>query len=934
MMRITPKLLFLAFFLTIAAFAGAQELRTVQGRILDTAKSPIQKASVMLFYDTPGDTLRTLTGNTGYFIFNQVKNRPFYIKATSIGFGSRVKMSSDTANKVDLGELALDPSFTTMQEIVISTPPIVIKEDTVEFKADSFKVKPNAMVEDLLKRLPGVSVDKDGNVMAQGKQVTRVKVNGKDFFQGDVKTATRELSADMIDKVQIVDDYGDQSSMNGIRDGEPEKVLNLQLKKDKNKGVFGRLTAGAGTDERYQVSGNMNYFNNNKQLSLIGNTNNINANLFDGNGGGGGNSFSGGGGGGGGRGMMGGIQLMQGSSAANQGGDGITTTHSLGTNFRNDFIKIKGSSFYGSYTFTRRMTDIDRSISTQNLATNNTFTDNRNTTSYNQSNTHRAFLNLEYYIDSFNYIKISPQLSFSETNNQTFAEFNMFNEKGLLLQEGFSKDSTLGYTPNLSANILYNHKFRKKGRNFSVNANISTSESQSDRDSYNFTEFYLPARESITDQLRNTDNKSTSFNTRLVYTEPIAKDRYMDMSYTIRNSYSKNDSRVYNTETGFPVLSPLTNAFENEFIQQRIGANIRTVKKKYNYTLGLVAQPFTQKGYSITKDSVYTPVTRVNVIPVARLAYNFTRTKTLNFSYQGDVQQPSLAQLQPLIDNSNPQNITSGNPNLKPAVTHGVNAYFNNFKFQSGKVFFLGMNASIIQNQITDYTTFAQGGSRFTRPENINGFYQIMGFYNWSKPYKNRRYVLSFNGNLIYNNNPGFIDGEKSISKYTTAMQGVNFEFNHKEWLEIDFGVRYSLTSQSATLQPELKNFTQTWGLVSNGRVDFPAGIIFRYDVSHNINIGYAAGIDPNFTILNASLEKTVFKKKNGFIRLSGFDILKQNQAVSRTFGANSITDSRVNRLTQYFMLSFTYRLQRFSGQQSGAQPSQQQRSMERSMRF
>jgi hypothetical protein len=284
------------------------------------------------------------------------------------------------------------------------------------------------------------------------------------------------------------------------------------------------------------------------------------------------------------------------------------------------------------------------------------------------------------------------------------------------------------------------------------------------------------------------------------------------------------------------------------------------------------------------------------------------------------------------VDNSNPQNITSGNPNLKPAVTHGVNAYYNNFNFQSGKVLFLGMNASVIQNQITDYTTFTPGGSRFTRPENINGFYQVMGFYNWSKPYQNRKYVFSLNGNLIYNNNPGFVDGEKSISKYTTAMQGVNFEFNHKEWLEWDFGVRYSLTSQSATLQPELENFTQTWGLVSNGRLDFPAGIIFRYDVSHNINLGYAEGIDPNFTILNASLEKTIFKKKNGFLRLSGFDILKQNQAVNRTFGPNSITDSRVNRLTQYFMLAFTYRLQRFSGQTG--QGGQAPRSMERQMRF
>lgn len=927
------KPLFLTICLLVSAFAGAQELRTVQGKILDSTNNPIAKASVTLYYDTPGDTLRTLTGNTGIFVFSQVKNRPFFIKTTHTGYAIIQKKYTDTANKVDIGSIALLPAFTTLQAVVISTPPIQIKEDTVEFKADSFKVKPNAMVEDLLKKLPGVAVDKDGNVTAQGKQVTKVRVNGKDFFQGDVKTATRELSADMIDKVQIVDDYGDQSTISGIRDGEPEKILNLQLKKDKNKGMFGRITAGAGTEDRYQASGNINFFNNNKQLSIIGNSNNINTSLFgDGSGGGGGGGFSGGGGGGGG--MRGGIQIMQGMGGNSGSADGITTTHSIGANFRNDFVKSPKSSFYGSYTFARRMLDLDRDVSTQNISPTNIFTNNNVSNSYNQSGTHRANLNLEYYIDTFNYIKISPQLSFAESNNQTFSDFDIADSKGILTQDGYRKDSTLSYTPNLSGNILFNHRFRRKGRNFSVNLNLSNSESQSDKDSYNFTEYFSPAREVITDQLRQTDNLNRSFNTRLVYTEPIRKDRFLDLSYTIRNSFQRNDSRVYNLETGTPILSPVSNAYENEFIQQRIGANVRTVKKKYNYTLGVVAQPFTQKGYSITKDSVYTPVTRLNFIPVARLAYNFTRTRTLNFNYQGDVQQPTLAQLQPLIDNTNPQNVTTGNPNLKPAVTHAINAFYNNFNFSSGKVLFVGMNVSMQQNRITDYTTFTPNGSQRTRPENVNGYYTVMGFYNWSKPYQNRRYVLSLNGNLIFNNDPGFVNGEKNVNKYTTAMQGVNFEFNHKEWLELDFGVRYSLTSQNSTVNSETDNFTQTWGLVSNGRSDLPGGWIFRYDVTHNINIGFDESFDPNFTLLNASLEKTIFKKKNGFIKVSGYDILKQNQGLTRTFGTNTITDTRVNRLTRYFMLTFTYRLNRFSGQTTSGGQQQNMQRTERQMRF
>ena len=909
-----------AFLLFTALFSHAQELRTVEGKVVDTAQAAVARASVALFYETPGDTLRMLTNTQGEFRFTQVKNRPFTVRVSFTGFTEVEKKVTDANTlKINVGSLPLLPSYMNMQEIVITTPPVLIKEDTVEFKADSFKTKPNALVEDLLKKLPGVAVDKDGNVTAQGKQVTRVKVNGKDFFSGNVQTATRELSADMIDKVQVIDDYGDQSNFTGIRDGEPEKVLNLQLKKDKNKGMFGRITAGGGTQDRYQINGNVNLFQNNTQFSLFGNSNNINASLFNRDGGGGG-GFSGGGG----RGFA---VAVGGGGGGNAGGqDGISTTQSLGANFRHDFEKSKGSSVYGSYTLTDRVTDGLRDVNQQNLATATKFIDNRNTVFQNSSKTHRLNLNLEYNIDSFNYIKIIPQFSYSESDNRNAVVFDQFNDKGIRSQLGNSGDTTGSRSPDLNLNVLYNHKFQKRGRNLSINTNLSSSRNQNDRNSFNYTEFFLPfVRTQITDQVRGQDNKSSSINTRVVYTEPIVKDRYMDLSYSFRNNYVLNDGETFDLRTGVPVFVPnLSNAFENDFTEQRIGASIRTVKKKYNYTLGATALPVVLKGYSLTKDSAYQPQRRVNMLPIARFQYNFTRTKGLNFNYQGNVQNPSFTQLQPILDNSNPQNQSVGNPNLKPAVQHSMNGTFNNFNFSSGRTLFLGINGSLIQNQITNNVIWlGNTGARLTRPENVNGFYRMTGFYNWSKPFQNRTYVFSLNGAVNYTNDVALVDSARNIGKDLVFSQGFNFEYNLKEWFEFDMGARYSNQTTRYSLRPEQNYNFGSWVLTSNSRADLPGGIIFRYDLQHVINIGLASGVNGNVTLLNGSLEKTVFKKKNGFIRLSGFDILNQNKNISRTVSANFITDTRVNRLTRYFMLTFTYRLNRFGGQNTTGSQTQ-----------
>jgi hypothetical protein len=935
----------LFFLLTFSALQStAQQSRQVSGRLVDSSLSPLARATVKLFTSGNKDTLKTVSNNTGFFLFKNVKSGNFTLQVTSMGYLKQEKKFSFDAVREDirLGDIVLMQSFTTLQEVIVSTPPIQVKEDTVEYKADSFKVKPNSMVEDLLKKLPGVSVDKNGDITAQGKKVSRVKVNGKDFFGGDAKTATRELPADIIDKVQIVDDYGDLSAVSGIKDGEPEKVLNLTLKKDKNKGVFGRGTAGYGTDDRYQASVNANIFNNNKQLSVTGNTNNVNASQFNSGGSGGGMDLNAAGvgravtavvseGGNAAGGSRQGTTAIQ-SSGSNA--DGITTTYSLGTNYRQDFENKKGS-MYGSYSFTRRLTDGIRDVSQQNFFETGSFTNNQNSSFYNQGNNHRVFFNVEYNLDSFNYIKISPSFTYGNTNNQNLTNFNFLKDETIPTSEGRNEDSTLSRTPNFGLNMVYNHKFRKRGRNFSANINLGTNSKDSESETLNFTRnLNLPVPVEVTlRQLITQENDNRNYGVRLNYSEPIMKDRFLDLIYSYNFSFARNDRQTYNRLPNGDIESAplLSNAYENTFINQRVGANIRTIKKKYNYTLGINIQPVNLDGYSITKDSSYTPQKRVNIFPVARLAYNFSRTRTLNVTYMGNARQPSFTQLQPVRDISNPQYQTQGNPGLKSEQYHNFNIFYNNFNFTSGKVFFIGTNFSLVQNKIVNNNIpLGNSGAQLIIPENIDGYYNSTGFYNFSKPFQNRKYVFTLNGTVNLNHNVTLIDSARNVGNNILVSQGAVFEFNYKDWLEIDGGIRYSLNSTRYSLEGQQDIDYSSWAFTTNSRIDLKGGFVFRYDFEYILNEGLAAGVNQNLAILNASLEKTIFKKKNGFLRFSAYDIFKQNTNITRTVSGNYITDTRTNRLTRYALLTFTYRLNRFQGQQQG---TGQQPGMNRQMR-
>ena len=931
-------------------FFGFTANAQVKGILIDSAsKKPIENAVVALVVKSNStDTSYAFTDDKGQFRFDVVPTSAFSVVIRHMGYWPKAKYVplSKAEKTIDMGSFVLVQDAKLLSEVVVEAPAIVVKEDTIEYNASSFKVKEGAVVEDLIKKMPGIQVDKDGNVTAQGKAVTRVKVNGKDFFGGDVKTATKELPANIVDKIQIIDDYGDQATVSGIKDGDPDKVLNIQIKKDKNKGFFGRVTGGYGTDDRYQGSVNGNYFNNNTQISVLGNSNNTNTSLFN---------FSGGGNRGatsmmrsgmsamndmGGMGAM--NNLMQqgggGNSSAFTGGSnaGISTTNAFGFNYRDQWSKR--ISVYGSYAYNHKNTNqLQNSYETNNTTQIN---NNQNLNSFTKGNSHRFTFNLEYQIDSFNYLKVSPSINYSGSDANSRTIFDYKRPDGTKTLDGSNKNLNGSQAPNLAATILYNHKFRKRGRNFSSSITLGTNQNNSEQDVTNLSTQYQPFIFSRnTFQFTDQENNNYNYGVRFTYSEPLNKYRSLDFSYSHNLNYGRNDRKTFNVDSATQVKTLnnfLSNDYENNFYNNRIGVSLRTTKKKYNYTVGISVQPVNLQGKSITRDSAYKTIKRANVFPIARLVYNFSRTKTLNASYNGNATQPSFSQLQPVQDFTNPQSTTVGNPNIKPSINHNVNLSYNNFNFVSGKVIFTNLTFSTVRNQIVNKTARRDSlGSVISIPENANGYYNVLGFYAYSKPYKNRKYVLTINGSLNFNRNISLTDSVQILGNTLIQnlnrnkingnnwiiTQGLNFEYNYKEILELGTGISYSLndnTFKSADGKA-LTGFQNTssnaWTLSSNLNLNITKTLVLKYDFDYTINAGLASGVNKNLAIMNASLEKQLFKKKNGIIRLAAFDLFNQNSNISRNVSGPSIIDTRTNRLTRYFMATFTYRLQRFAGQ-------------------
>jgi hypothetical protein len=936
------KSLLLIVSITFLSLLGAhaQTAHDISGVVADTTKLSLPGSSVKLVSNT-GDSTLTIADANGKFTFSSVKGKTITLTISSIGFiGIKKHFSLADDNKpVDLGMIILKAETNMLNQVTIvgAANPITLKEDTVIYNAAAYKVRENAPTEDLIKKLPGVDVDVNGNITTQGKQVTKVRINGKDYMGGDVQSATKNLPADIIENIQMIDDYGDQANLTGVKTGEPEKIMNITIRKDKNYGYTAQATAGDGrdalpskdgvpNDNRYIGSLNVFNFHGDQQIALQGSINNTNVNTFSfgSTGGGGGGGF----GGGGGRGNAGRGGNNSGSliTAAN----GITDAKSIGLNFRDQWGKAL--SVYGSYSFADNTTNTNNNIFQQNTSSQNPSNQTQLSQEKDNKVNHRINWNMEYKPDTINYLKVTPTFSYAGTSTNEADNVSLTQKETITsaynsITNGNSQSPTYGIT------ALFNHRFGGR-RNLSILATASSAPTTAFQNPiYDYTAGVPPAPEN---QMIFTYSRTNSYGTNVSYLNPLGKRSYLELNYAFNHSITVNNKETdtlsnANTYNQYDLLS---NKYNYTFTTNKVGLNYRFIEKKYNYTLGLGVQPSVLDGNSVITGA-QTHKTTFNYIPTARFIYNYSRSKSFSINYNGSNAAPSFSQLQPVVDFSNALYPVQGNPYLNPAFTNNVSIRYNNFSFATGNVFFANLTYQNISNQVVTNTITSNTSNRIlTQYLNANGFYNFTGRVTYAKPWAERKYTLSLNGTVQYNNNIGYLTNingdplaataeqisaaeQKNLAKNLVFTPEIRFRVDLPNIIDAQLLTNYNINRTSNSVQNDFNNSItniRTWNVGLNGKNYF-GDWVFSYDFTKATNYGYASNIQvTNPNILNLYVERRFLKNKVATIRLSGFDLFNQNTGYSSTTTASSITQSSVNRLARYYLLTFTLRLQKFAG--------------------
>ncbi len=912
--------------LLLMSYVGFAQNLTIQGTLKDSiANRALNSATVSLVYANDSSLVSfSRTNEAGVFNFKNVSPGNYLISVSYVGYIPKwVPVITGTEKTVDMGLIYMN-DVNTMSTVTVTArrPPVVINGDSVEFNSENFKTAPNAVVEDLLKKMPGMEVDKSGGITVNGKKVTKVFVNGKEFFTGDPVMATKNLPADAVDKIQVYDRKSDQAMFTGIDDGSEETAINLKLKKDRNKSTFGKLNGGAGTPSVFDAQGNVNVINNEEQFSAIGGANNTNRQNFSNR-----NivNFSGGGGGRPAAGAGVTVNFSGGSGETDANAQGIAETYSIGGNYSNLFNNKK-TEFNANLS----ISDVERNnISnsfTQNLTPGNAFNRISNSNSIAGNKQQNFGSTIDHKVNENFSFRFTPSLGLQQTTNYSEDSTQTYLTNGNLLNSNTTIASSASDAVNAASTLLLRKKFAKKGRTISSTITQSFNRSNSTGNQYTEQLSYINNKltnDSVLDQQNTRKGENSSYSANLIYTEPLGKKSLLEFNTYLSKSIGSSSRKIYDYSTltdGYGVLNTrLTNEFNSEYTYSGGGMSYRSNQKKYNFSTGFSLQKAVLAGENISAKTKLSQSFQ-DILPNATFRYNFSQTKNLNVDYRTSTNQPSITQLQPVLDQSNINRQSIGNPDLKRSYVHNLNIRFFSSKILAGKSFFSTLNASTTNNSIVNYDSVLPNRTILTRPVNVDGAYRINGSVNYGFGIKKLKSRLSFGLNAGLNNNISYANGLLNTIVTKSTGPSMSYAYIVDDVIDINLTARYSFSQTTNEVNPTLNtNFlTKVFGADMTNYL--PLNIVLNQSFNYAINTGRAEGFNTAIPIWNASFSKFFLKNKRAEIKMSAFDLLNKNIGINRNVSQNQIVDRSYNVISQYFMLTFTYSLQK-SGLGGGARP-------------
>ena len=922
----------LLMLMTASAFAQGGSRGRVSGKVIDADdKLPVMEATVQVL-SLPDSTMVTgqSTNLDGRFSIH-VRPGNYVLRVSFIGYTSVEKKISITNAKPNLNvgtvEMSIDAVMLDAATVVAQAPEVTAKADTLIYNTSAYRVPEGSALEELVKKLPGAEVDESGKITINGKEITKIMIDGKEFFADDPNIAMKNLPVNIIDKIQAYDKQSDMARVTGIEDGEEETVLDLTVKPGMNHGFFGNVDGAYGTEDRYSGKLLANYFRDKNQFTVIGSANNVNDNSFPGGGG---------------------FRRQE---------NGLTAIKMAGANFATENEKFKSE---GSVNFNYKDADqISKQSSETFVSTENSSFKNAMDHSRNKTTNLTADAFMEWRPDTMTTLIFRPRIRYGKTDNANSQNSYTFNQDPLYsTDELFSTDDLSSLVPEdqivnkvmreslkkgddltLTGMMIFNHRLNNEGRNITFRGRYNYTNSSSEQFSLSTTEYFQQTPEELKETLNryiDTPTKSSEYNVRFTYSEPIFKGGFLQFSYNFQYSRSTTDNTTFDMpddwtidgdKTGGTFNSDLSKSATYNYYNHQAEITFRWIREKMRFNVGMSFQPqrstlsYTQGEYQVdTVRNVF------NFTPTLDFRYRFSKTSQLRIRYRGRTSQPNMIDLLPITDDTDPLNVTKGNPGLKPTFTNNLRMEYNTFNTETQRGMFSFFNFQNTMNSISNRRTYnEETGGYTTMPENINGNWNIFGIVGGNIALKNKKYTINTFTRANYQNMVSYISNNADLyaaDKNTTKRLSLGERLRgtyRNDWWEVSLNgsLDYTHSRNSYQEQNNMDTYQFSYGASTNVRL--PWNMTISTDISQNSRRGYTdASMNRDELIWNAQIAQDFLKGNAATVSVQFYDILKNQSNISRTISAAMRQDTEYNAIYSYCMVHFIYRLNLFGGKQGG----------------